>query len=197
MLSENWAIVGAVINTIGGLSYLWDTWRLKNAPNRATWIIWALAPFIILAAQAESRVGTQALFTFSAGFTLLLVFLASFRNKKSYCKLKSLDYVCAGLSILGLILWRAADNANIAIVFSIFADALASLPTVIKSYTNPETESGPPFLWNIVGVSLTLLTFEDLSFVSVGFTAYYFILVITLFVLIQFKVGPRVRSRLE
>lgn len=197
MINENWAILGAIINMIGGLSYLKDTWQLKNAPNRATWFIWALAPFIILAAQAESRVGVQALFTFTAGFTPLLIFIASFRNKKSFWKLRRLDYVCGALSILGLVLWLLADNPNLAIVFSIASDVLASFPTVVKSYTHPETESGPPFLWNIVGVSITLLAVQEFTFSGSAFTVYYFLLVVTLFVLIQFRVGPRLRSTLH
>ena len=63
----------------------------------------------------------------------------------------------------------------------------------IKSYTNPETESGPPFLFNIVGAGITILTIESFSLESSAFAVYYLILATTLFVLIQFKIGPRLR----
>ena len=179
----------------GGLAYLWGTWRGKNSPNRATWLIWAIAPFVILAAQADARVGTQALLTFTAGFTPALIFLASFKNKKSFWKLGAIDYGCGVLSIFGLLLWLITKEGSLAIIFSIASDFLAAVPTAIKSYTNPETESGPPFLFNIVGAGITILTIESFSLESSAFAVYYLILATTLFVLIQFKVGPRLRVR--
>lgn len=50
-------------------------------------------------------------------------------------------------------------------------------------------------MFNIVGAGITILTIESFSLESSAFAVYYLILATTLFVLIQFKVGPRLRVR--
>ena len=55
--------------------------------------------------------------------------------------LKTLDYVCGFLSASALILWAITNEANIAIIFAIASDGLATFPTLIKSWKRPESES--------------------------------------------------------
>lgn len=82
MLNENFVILGAVIAAIGSLSYLIDTIKGKAKPNRVTFFLWTLAPMIAFAAEIKQGVGMQSLITFMVGFSPLLIFLASFTNKK-------------------------------------------------------------------------------------------------------------------
>lgn len=94
MLNENFVILGAVILAIGSLSYLIDTLKGKVKPNRVTFFLWALAPLIAFAAEIKQGVGIQSLMTFMVGFSPLLIFLASFVNKKAEWKLGSFDFIC-------------------------------------------------------------------------------------------------------
>lgn len=84
MLDERFVYLGFALVFFGGLSYLIDTVRGKNKPNRVTWFFWAVAPLIAFAAEIQKGVGLRSLMTFSAGFSPLLIFIASFVNKKSY-----------------------------------------------------------------------------------------------------------------
>jgi hypothetical protein len=53
MLDSHFVILGAILNVIGGLSYLIDTIKGKAKPNRVTWFLWALAPLIAFTAELK------------------------------------------------------------------------------------------------------------------------------------------------
>src|SRR5438045_193855 len=104
MLNENFVILGVFINFLGGVSYIIDTLRGKVQPNRVSWGLWAFAVTIAFLAEIKQGVGIQSLATFMVGFTPLLIFLASFVNKKAYWKITKFDMACGVFSIVGLIL---------------------------------------------------------------------------------------------
>src|SRR4029078_6496608 len=116
--------------------------------NKVTWFIWTIAPLIAFAAQVQQGIGLSSLTTFSVGFVPLLIFIASFVNKNSHWKITTLDIICGILSMIGLFFWFITQVGNVAIFFSILSDALAAIPTVIKSYKAPETETAQAYLFS-------------------------------------------------
>ncbi|MCL4415711.1 MAG: hypothetical protein M1365_03270 [Actinobacteria bacterium] len=189
MINENFVILGTLMGTIGGLSYLVYTIQGKVKPNRVTYLFWALAPLIAFAAQIKEGVGIQSLFTFSAGFLPLMVFLASFFNKKAEWKITKFDLICGCLSLIGLSLWALTQIGNLAIFFSIIADGLAGVPTVIKSFKHPETESGWNYLTASISSVVVLLTITNWTFASYSFSIYLFTINFIIFIFAQFKFG--------
>jgi hypothetical protein len=191
MLNQNFVIIGAIIGGIGSLAYLIDTVKGKVKPNRVSFLMWSIAPFIAFAAQIKQGVGLEALMTFSTGFFPITIFIASFVNKKAEWKVTRFDLVCGFLSIVGLILWLITKVGNIAIFFSIVADGLAAIPTIVKSYKFPDTELAWPWIATTFGVVLTLLTLKELTFANSGFIVYILIVDSLIFSLIQFRIGER------
>jgi hypothetical protein len=88
-----------------------------------------------------------------------------------------LDYCCGYITKVG----------DVAIVFSIIADAFAAIPTVIKSYHHPESESYLAYLCASIGSFITILTINTWNFATVGFPMYIFIICTVLFFLIKFR----------
>ncbi|HXD11960.1 MAG TPA: hypothetical protein VN653_17970, partial [Anaerolineales bacterium] len=80
---------------------------------------------------------------------------------------------------------------NVAIFFSIMADGLAAVPTIVKSYKYPDTELAWPWIASVVGVVLTLLTIKAWSFANSGFIVYILIVDTLIFTLVQFRIGER------
>lgn len=194
MLNQNFVILGTLIGTAGAIAYLWDTIKGKVKPNRVSYLLWAIAPMIAFVAQLQQGVGLESLMTFSTGFLPLLTFIASFTNKNAEWKLTRFDVLCGFLSAVGLILWLITKVGNVAIFFSIVADGLAALPTVIKAYKYPETEIAWPWLATCFGVILTLLTLQEWTFANSGFILYIFIVDLIIFILVQFKTGNRIKA---
>jgi hypothetical protein len=195
MLNQNFIIIGTLIGAAGSLAYLVDTVKGKVKPNRVSFLLWSIAPFIAFAAQIKQGVGLASLMTFSTGFLPLTTFIASFVNKKAEWKITKFDLVCGVLSILGLILWLVTKVGNIAITFSILADALAAIPTIVKAYKYPDTEIAWPWIATAFGVVLTLLTLNELTFANSGFIVYILIVNTLIFSLVQFRVGEKPGSK--
>lgn len=192
MLNENFVIVGVMIGAFGSIHYLIDTIKGRVKPNRVTYFLWALAPLIAFAAEITQGVGIQSLMTFSVGFFPLIILLASFLNRKAEWKLHAFDFVFGGLSLIGLLLWWITQIGNIAIVFGILADGLAAIPTIVKSYKYPKTESAWPYATGFISAGLTLLTITMWDFAHYGFPVYILAVNFIISTLVQFKLGKKI-----
>ena len=176
MLSENFIWVALLINFFGTIIYLLGTLKGKVKPNKVTWLLWAINPLIAFAAEIHQQVGIQSWLTFSIGFGPLLIFLASFVNKKAYWKITKADIICGLFSILGLSLWYLTRVGNLVIVFSIIADAFAALPTLYKAYHHPKTENFWSFLTASISGGITIFTIRYWNFETYAFPIYIFLI---------------------
>lgn len=172
---------GAALQLLGSLHYAKETLSARTKPNRVTWFMWSLAPLIATAAALANGVQWAVLPVFMAGFGPLLVFLSSFINKKSFWKLEKFDYLCGFFSILALILWYLTNEPNIAILFAIISDGFAAIPSLIKSWKHPETETVSPYLATIFASLTSFLIIKKWSFSEYAFPV-YLIIVCTTFV---------------
>ena len=195
MLHSNFIIIGTLIGAVGSVAYLIDTVKGKVKPNRVSFLLWSIAPLIAFFAQIQQGVGLEALMTFSTGFLPLTVFIASFVNKQAEWKLTRFDLLCGILSLLVLVLWIITRVGNVAIFFSIVADGLAALPTIVKAYKYPDTELAWPWIATVVGVVLTLLTLSTFTFANSGFILYILVVNIVIFTLVQFRLGEKLQSK--
>jgi hypothetical protein len=195
MISVNFVIVGAGFNLVGSSAYALSTLRGRTRPNRVSWFVWSLAAFVAFSAQLSQHVGLRALMTFMVGFGPLMIFIASFVNKKSYWRVTRFDLVCGALSLFALILWQITGVGNVAIALSIAADVLATIPTVKKSFDEPSSEHSWPFLTGFISSGLTLLTLKTWSFADGGFALYILMCSALIFSLVQFRIGTLVRAR--
>lgn len=191
MLNPVFLFIGFAINLFGTGGYVIDTLKGKIKPNRVTFLIWPIAPLITFASQISQGVGTAAIFSLMVAFLSLLVFGASFVNKNSEWKLTTFDVTCGILSIIGLVFWQVTKVGNVAIMFSILSDGLASLPTIVKAYKYPETEVAWPWLTSVIYAILGLLTLTDWRFASAGFPIYYFFDVLAIYIFAQTRIGQR------
>ncbi|MDD4901719.1 MAG: hypothetical protein PHE24_01135 [Patescibacteria group bacterium] len=169
-------IISAVISVLGSFAYIRDTLNGKTKPNRISWSMWALAPLIGTAAALYAHADVWATVRiFLAGFLPLLVFLVSFVNKQSYWKLTRFDLACGLCSVLALIVWALADSPRSAILLAALGDGLASLPTIRKAWTHPETETGVTFIASLVAVVLVLPSIPRWNIENSAFQIYLLI----------------------
>jgi len=176
MLPDYCAILGAIIGSLGGFYYLYETLAGKAQPNRVTWLLWGIFPMVIFVAQRTQGVAGISWTSFAAGFTPLLIVAASFFNKKAYWKSEPRDYYLMAAAIVGIILWALTDHPNLAILFSLLADMLAGLPTLVKAYRHPQSESWVAYAVSTLGFGISLLSVQSHTFETTTFVAYLFIL---------------------
>jgi hypothetical protein len=169
-------LLGALINATGSLRYIRDTLRGTTRPNRVTYLMWAIAPLIATAAAVSRGVTWAAVPIFMSGFCPLMVFLSSFANRDAYWKLGVLDYLCGAFSALALILWAITKEPTIAIVLAIASDGLAAIPTLLKAWSFPETETGISYVLAFLSASTSFAAVRHWTFTECGFAIYLVIL---------------------
>ncbi len=165
-------ILGSFVNLLGTSYYIRNTIRGVTKPNRVTWLMWSIAPVIGTAAALASGVTWATLPVFMAGLMPFLVFIASFINPNSYWKLGTFDYGCGILSAFALILWYLTSEPAVAIVFSIASDCAAGIPTLIKCWKQPETETASGFTASGINNLMSFFVITNWNFANIAFPLY-------------------------
>ena len=198
MINENWIYLGVAIGAAGTAVYLRDTLRGTTKPNRVTWILWAVAPLLAAAVEFADGLGLRALPTFMVGFMPLLVVAASFHNPGAMWKVRRIDYACGAMSVVGTAVWLATRNGVLAITAAILADFLAGIPTLMKSWTHPETETVTSYVGAVLNMTILLLTIDTWTFEVAAFPIFIVCVASVEVVLVGFAPGPRLqRARLH
>lgn len=166
-------IISALISFGGAYAYIADTIKGKTKPNRISWSMWALSPLIgtgaAIAAHADLWATSRI---FLAGFLPLLVFLASFVDKKSYWQLTVFDFLCGLCSFFAIIAWILFSSTNIAILLAVLGDACASLPTLKKAWTHPHTETAITYVTSFISVVLIIPSIPSWTIENSAFQIY-------------------------
>jgi hypothetical protein len=182
-------LVAASATLVAALAYIRSMFKGQTKPNRVTWLMWTIAPFTAAFAAFSSGAVWAAVPVLMSGLSPCLILLASFVNKRAYWKLSRFDYACGALSALALVLWYVTANPNVAIVFAIFSDGLAALPTMRKAWRDPQTEFGWLYVVGVFSPLTSFLVAPDWSFAEIAFPAY----LVAVNVLLVFSVSKRKR----
>ena len=73
------------------------------------------------------------------------------------------------MSVVGTIVWLVTRNGILAISAAIAADFLAGIPTLMKSWTHPETETVYSYLGAVISMAILLLTITHWTFEEAAF----------------------------
>lgn len=193
MINENWIYLGTAIGAAGALVYLRDTLRGTTQPNRVTWLLWAVAPLLAAAVELSEGAGLRALPTFMVGFMPLLIFIGSFHNSAAVWKVRRMDYACGAFSVVGTIVWLVTRNGVLAISAAIVADFLAGVPTLMKSWTHPQTETVHSYIGALISMVVLLLTVDQWTFDVVAFPLFVACTATVQSAVVGFELGPRFR----
>ena len=150
-------VVSVLLMVWGAYDYLRDTLAGKTKPNRVSWSLWALAPLISLGAAFDADADVWAsIRVLVGGIVPAVIFLASFINKNSYWRLGRFDWFCGGLSLAALVFWQLADSPLVAVLLATAANTLATIPTLVKAWNYPETESRLIFITSFISAILII-----------------------------------------
>jgi hypothetical protein len=150
-------VLSAIMMLVGGFYYTRDTLAGRTKPNRVSWSMWALAPLISAGAALSSDAdGWATVRVVVGGIVPLVIFLASFVNRQSYWRLSSFDISCGVLSVVALIAWGLVDSPKSAILLATVGNTFASIPTLLKAWRYPETETKLIYVTSFISTLLIL-----------------------------------------
>ena len=172
MLPEKIIFIGFIVSLITPLLYIKNILYGTTRPNLVSWFFWMLAPFVGVFFELKAGAGLAALPVFMAGFGSLLIIIFSLWKKNAYWKITKFDIACGIFSFFALVLYAFTHNLGISILFAIISDGLACIPTMIKSWKFPETETTAPYFGGIFNNILALLIIKNWIFPIYSFSVY-------------------------
>ena len=175
MLPENIIFVGVIAGLISVFFYIKNIFFGTTRPNLVSWSLWLLGPFTGVFFQIKAGAGLSVLPVFMAGFGPLLVVIFSIFRKNAYWKISIFDVFCGLFSALTLVLYVLTHNLAISIIFAILSDLLAFIPTYIKGWKFPESETSSVYWTGIFNNVLGLLIIKNWSFTIYSFGVYLII----------------------
>ena len=150
-------IISTLLMLWGGYAYFRDTLAGRTKPNRVSWFLWALASLVSFGAAFSADADIWASVRVLVGGVVPgVIFLASFVNRKSYWQLTWFDWFCGGLSLTALLFWQLASSPLIAVLLATAANTFASIPTFIKAWNFPETETRLIFINSFLSAVLII-----------------------------------------
>ncbi len=176
MLPEKIIYIGVLINLIAIFWYIKTILYGKTRPNLISWTLWALAPLIATFLQTKAGAGLSFLAPFMAGFGPLIVILFASIKKRGFWRITKFDIVCGLFSLLALTFYIITNKLAISIFFAILSDALATIPTIRKSWNFPDTESALAYAGGIINYILSLLIITNWIFSIYSFNVYLIII---------------------
>lgn len=178
-------ILSAFLSLTGVFAYIRDMFRGKSKPNLVTWGLWAFAPFIATGAAVSSSADAWATVRiFMAGFGPLIIFIFAFVVPQSYWKLSKFDYSCGLLSLGALFTWLVVKSPLTAILIAAIADLLATMPTIIKAWKYPETETVYTYFIGLFTASIVIPAIPVWNIENSAFQIYLLVANTALFVIV-------------
>jgi hypothetical protein len=177
-------IFSSLFILIGGIPYLKDIYQRKAHPHVLSWIGWAFITTLGASSMlAEGSTWVVAILLANAFLCLTIAIYSIFR-KVGVWSTSVYDFIFFGIGIIGLVLWQILDIPTIALVCAMVADFSFGLPTIIKTYKNPATET--PFVWVTATISglLSLFAARSFAFHEIAYPLYLFLFDITVLLLV-------------
>ncbi len=156
-------------------------------PNRLSLVLWSLPPLASFCIAFIEGATFSALPLLLAGIAPLFILFLSFFSKQSPWKTRTRDYLSGIFSILAIVIWLVIDNPILAIILLIIADIFAGIPTFIKTWEKPSTESVAIYSLGFLGNIIGLLTLQQWGFATAGFGIYLVFFNIFMILLILHK----------
>ena len=195
MLDQRFIFFAMALSAYGTISYIRAILAKGSTvrPHRVTWGLWTVEGLLAFVSETQQHVGVAALTTLMLGLMPAIVLLTTFIAKNGTWEATKFDYVCGGLSVLGLIYWLASNQPLIGLLSFVVADQLAALPTVRKAWLDPESEQSQPFVMGSLYTGITLLTLQEFTTAGASFPGAICVLDAIIAFLVITKVGPKIR----
>lgn len=157
-MKESIAIIASLLAIVGNVPYLLDTFRGKVKPHPYTWLVWSLVSCIVFFGQVAKGAGIGALPTAASEIFTVIIFCFSLRY--GFRQIRKIDSVFLTAALLGIIPWILTKDPTYSVVIAVSIDLIAFLPTIRKTWKNPETETPLLYGMNVTRHILMLVSLQ-------------------------------------
>jgi hypothetical protein len=185
-MKETIAIIASLLAVVGNVPYLRDILRKKVKPHPYTWLVWSIVSCIIFFGQVAKGAGIGALPTAASEIFTVIIFFFSLQY--GFKDIKKIDTIFLLLALLGIIPWVLTHDPTISVIIAVSIDLVAFVPTIRKTWKNPETET--PLLY-ITNVLRHILMFFSLKAYNIATMLHSIVMITTNSIMTILIVGKR------
>ncbi|MBI3273635.1 MAG: hypothetical protein HYZ69_00670 [Candidatus Colwellbacteria bacterium] len=182
--------ISAGLLTLGGFFPMGiETVRRQVRPSRATWLIWAVEAILIYKTFATAVPNSSALWIplgFTVGATVMFVLSLPF-GEGGWATLDKFCLAGAGVTIL---IWQFAGPVA-GLLAGIATDVIGAVPTVVKTWRDPKSESHTQWWFWWLGAIANLYAVSSWSLAEASYPIYGIVLTTTMVVVIQIRKRKR------
>lgn len=180
-------IIASILILVGALPYIRDITQKSVKPHVLSWLGWGCITALGASAMVAEGSTWVALIVFANTISCFFIVLLSILNRVGVWQTTLFDWLFFGMGLIGILLWQTLHMPLLALVCAIIADLAFGIPTIIKTYQDPDSET--PFVWIMATVSgvLSMFTISVWAFYEVAYPL-YLLLFDSLVVLLVLKV---------
>ena len=163
-------IIAVLIALIGYIPYIRDCVKGNTKPHAMSWFVWALISFIAFGIQLTNEGGWGSYINLFMGIICSVIFIFSLRNGTKY--ITKADWIAFGLALISIVLWLIVDQSLISILLVVFIDIMSFLPTMLKAWKKPWSETVMTFVMSSIKNGLSIYALETFTFITIVYPAY-------------------------
>lgn len=162
-----------ILNLIGYVPYIREILSKVVKPQRTTWGIWTILTTVAAVNQVQNGGGFSSLFFISTAALVATTFLLSLKRGQGGAS--KVDIVCLVLAIALFAYWAIVRDTELSTYIAVGIDTIALVPTLIKTYRQPETEIYTQWVLAGIGGLLSLLAAPRMEWVLIIYPLYVFV----------------------
>lgn len=152
-------VASSTVYVCSGIPYLYAIFKKKIRPSKVSWFLWLLLGVFALLSVWKSGGTYQAIYNLAAVTMVSAILLVSlFKGKTVFTKVDAVALVGGLASFSCLFIF---DSPLFAMWFVIITDLIAYVPTWVKSWQDPASESTLTFGMTFLGATLGFLAVID------------------------------------
>jgi hypothetical protein len=158
----NWGIVSAVIVAISASFYVRDVYkRTCEKPVITSWLLWVFvgAGLAYYSESAGSTIETTLLSIILGVINPLIILVLAIKYG-TYAWTK-IDTWCVIVCVATILARITIDSVMLGIYGLLFADLIAAIPQIKKSWTDPKDESPTPWVLFAIGSAVNMLSITE------------------------------------
>ena len=161
-------IVFAILSVVASIScfipYIRDIRKGVTKPHMYSWLIWTILQFTS-AIIIFSKGGELGALSISVGAILCgYIFILSFKNGTRNINL--FDKICFLGSLFAISIWLLLDNALISVILLSVIDFVGFLPTIRKSYFDPNSETALTYVLSVFSGAFAIIALSEYSYTT-------------------------------
>ncbi len=164
-MRQLFTVLSGLAIAIAYIPFIRGTIQGEVVPNRASWLVWFVQDVLLAASAIMAGVGPAAVMPVVWGLGAGAMLILSV-TKGTPGAFTGLEKACLVLSGLGLLLWATTGSPRLALVAGVSAACIGGLPTVVKAWVKPWTETMSGWSLLTLGTVFSSLAIREWTFDS-------------------------------